>query len=456
VLEEAEYCGALLDYLETERYHTLETQKYFEDTLKGKFCILGRVDTGTTDIAVTPFHGEYVNAGIHGVVLDTILSQSFITPLSSLWSAALAFLLVPCMMLGIAGFRPVFRLVLGAAGVILLAGIFLAIFVFWGFFPGPLGPVLSLAAALITRESLAFVGTEREKQFIRKAFSTYLSGDVVQEILNDPGKLHLGGTRRHMTAIFTDIQGFSTIAEKLAPEDLVALLNDYLSAMSDVILEQRGTIYKYEGDAIIAFFGAPLNVEDHALRACRSALLMKRLERELNKTYAEKGTSPRPLHTRIGINTGDMVVGNMGTRRKMDYTIMGNAVNLASRLEGVNKQYGSWILASENTIRETQGKITSRRLDLVRVVGIEEPVRLHEILALAEETPPQTLRNIELFHRGLDLFENQDWTAAETMFGELLNQDPEDGPVTVYLERCRAYRKKPPKQWNGVYNLSRK
>jgi class 3 adenylate cyclase len=279
---------------------------------------------------------------------------------------------------------------------------------------------------------------------------------VVQEILNDPGKLHLGGTRRHMTAIFTDIQGFSTIAEKLAPEDLVALLNDYLSAMSDVILEQRGTIDKYEGDAIIAFFGAPLNVDDHALRACRSALLMKRLERELNKTYAEKGTSPRPLLTRIGINTGDMVVGNMGTRRKMDYTIMGNAVNLASRLEGVNKQYGSWILASEHTIRETQGKITSRRLDRVRVVGIGEPVRLHEILALAEETPPRTLMNIELFHRAQDLFENQDWAAAEAIFGELLNQDPGDGPVMVYLERCRACRKKPPKQWTGVYNLSRK
>jgi adenylate cyclase len=464
IRQEAEYCGTLLDYLETELSGILDTQAYLKDTLEGKFCILGRVDTGTTDIGVNPFYGEYVNVGTHGVVLDTILSRSFITFLPSFWSVILAFLAVPALTVGIKGFKPALRIALGIGGVLLILGFSLVLFRFKGYFLSPLGPVLAMIATLIIRETAAFAGTEREKQFIRKAFSTYLSGDVVQEILNDPGKLTLGGSTRRMTAIFTDVQGFSTISEKLSnqhgsqggAEALVRLLNDYLSAMSNIMLEQRGTIDKYEGDAIIAFFGAPLDLEDHALRACVSALLMKRLEGELNKAYAEKDWSPSPLYTRIGINTGDMVVGNMGTQKKMDYTIMGNAVNLASRLEGVNKQYGTWILSSEDTVNGTAGKIVSRRLDRIRVVGLNEPVRIHEILALAEEASPHMLRMIELFHQALDIFENRDWAAAETAFEAVLNHDPGDRPAKIYLKRCGQYRNKPPEQWDGVYNLDQK
>jgi adenylate cyclase len=462
--QEAEYCLTLLEYLETELRGTLDTRAYLKEALGGKFCVIGRVDTGTTDIGVNPFHGKYVNVGTHGVVLDTILSQSFITFLSPWWSMVLAFLLVPALIAGIQGFKPAPRIGLGISGILLTLGFSLILFIGKGYFLSPLGPVLAMTSALIIRETMAFVGTEREKQFIRKAFSTYLSGEVVQEIINDPDKLTLGGATRRMTAIFTDVQGFSTITEKLSSqygsqggaEALVRLLNDYLSAMSDIVLEQRGTIDKYEGDAIIAFFGAPLELEDHALRACASALLMKRLEGELNETYREKGLSPSPLYTRIGINTGDMVVGNMGTQKKMDYTIMGNAVNLAARLEGVNKQYGTWILASEDTIQETAGKILSRRLDRVRVVGITEPVRLHEVLSFAGEAPPQTLRMIELFHHALDLFENQDWTAAETAFMAVLEQAPEDGPSKLYLERCGKYRNNPPQSWDGIANLTQK
>jgi adenylate cyclase len=461
---EADYCGTLLEYLETELRGTLETREYLQAALGGKFCVIGRVDTGTTDIGVNPFYGKYVNVGTHGVVLDTILSQSFITFLAPWWSVVLAFLLVPALIAGIQGFKPAPRMGLGIGGVLLTLGLSLALFLVKGYFLSPLGPALAMSGALIIRETAAFAGTEREKQFIRKAFSTYLSGEVVQEILNDPDKLALGGATRRMTAIFTDVRGFSTISEKLSAqygsqggaEALVRLLNDYLSAMSDIVLEQRGTIDKYEGDAIIAFFGAPLELEDHALRACASALLMKRIERELNKTYREKGLSPSPLYTRIGINTGDMVVGNMGTRKKMDYTIMGNAVNLASRLEGVNKEYGTWILASEDTIRETGGKLLSRRLDRVRVVGITEPVRLHEVLSFTGEAPPQMLRTVELFHHALDLFENRDWGAAEAAFKAVVNEAPEDGPAKLYLERCGEYRNKPPEQWDGIVNLIRK
>jgi class 3 adenylate cyclase len=238
---------------------------------------------------------------------------------------------------------------------------------------------------------------------LRKALSTYLSGDVVNAIIDDPSKLQLGGIKRHMTVLFTDIKYFSSIVEKLEPEKLVELLNYYLSTMSDIILDQKGTIDKFMGDGIIAFFGAPLELSDHALRACTASIIMKRLENEVNENITAKGISP--LFTRIGINTDKMAVGNMGTEKKMNYTIMGNAVNLASRLEGINKIYGTWILVSENTIKETNQLLLSRQLDRVKVVGINEPVRIHEVLETKADAPPALHEKVHLFNKAHSLFE---------------------------------------------------
>jgi class 3 adenylate cyclase len=314
-----------------------------------------------------------------------------------------------------------------------------------------------MTAAVIVRETIAFVGSENEKQFIRKAFSTYVSGDVVKELIADPSRLHLGGTKRHMTALFTDIQKFSGISEQLDPEDLVSLLNRYLTAMSDVIHNEKGTIDKYEGDAIIAFFGAPLEIPDHALRACVSAIAMKRIEHELNKTIGEQNLSPAPLLTRIGITTGNMVAGNMGTENKMNYTIMGNTVNLAARLEGVNKQYGTWILASEDTIRETGDRLLARKLDRVRVVGIKEPVRLYELLETLENALPRQKRLVESFHQALDCFENRNWNQAAQGFKEVLSIVNDDPPAKKYLDRCvNCLTNPPPDTWDGVYTLTEK
>ncbi|MDR1902957.1 MAG: CHASE2 domain-containing protein [Treponema sp.] len=457
VRSETHYILTLLDYLKI----TLTNYRGIEDTLKervrDRICILGRVDTGTTDIGVNPFYGEYINVGTHAVVLDTILSRAFIQPLNSYWSIAFCFILVPLIIITINRFKPGIRIILGFSGVLVVTGVSFLLFYTRGIFLGPLGPVLALITAVIVQETLAFVGSEQEKQFIRKAFSTYLSGDVVQEILADPSRLQLGGAKRHMTAIFTDIQGFSTISEKLDPEDLVRLLNRYLSAMSNVILENKGTIDKYEGDAIIAFFGAPLNLSDHALRSCQSAIVMKQMEKELNRQFLEDGLSPSPILTRIGINTGSMVVGNMGTNQKMDYTIMGNAVNLAARLEGVNKQYGTWILASYNTLQETNNKIFYRRLDKVRVVGINEPVRLCEILEMTDSAPQTMQEMAGLFHEALDLFEAKNWVGAQAAFAKVLRLAPEDKPAKLFSGRCKQYQTNPPSEdWDGVYNLSQK
>ncbi|MDR1802760.1 MAG: ECF-type riboflavin transporter substrate-binding protein [Treponema sp.] len=292
---------------------------------------------------------------------------------------------------------------------------------------------------------------------LRRAFSTYLSEDVVEEIVADPTRLQLGGIKRHMTAIFTDVRGFTGIAEHLTPEHLVDLLNHYLSTMSDVILEQKGTIDKYEGDAIIAFFGAPLELPDHAIRACTAAVVMKRFEADVNKYVIENGISPSPLLTRIGINSGEMVVGNMGTQKKMNYTIISNAVNLAARLEGVNKQYGTWILTTENTIRETAGWFLTRRLDRIRVVGIKEPVQIYEILETMEHSTEALRHKVNLFHNALDLFEERNWKSAEQGFYHILEQFPDDGPSGLYLNRCRQYiANKPSPDWDGVFNILEK
>ena len=454
--DEAAYIMTLADYLRINLDRYEEVSGNIETAVKGKFCILGRVDTGTTDIGANPFHAEYINVGTHGVVLDMVLSETFITPIGIQWRLFFAAAFVLLFFLFTGKIAPVPRVVSGFlfTGFIITASALL--FRFSGVFFNPLMTGLIMVSAVILREIISYANSEREKQFIRKAFSTYVSQDVVKEIIADPSRLQLGGTKRHMSALFSDIQSFTTISEKLDPEHIVHLLNRYLTAMSDVVLEEKGTIDKYEGDAIVAFFGAPVDLGDHAFRACVSAITMKRIEEELNDKIIEEKLSPLPLHTRIGINTGSMVAGNMGTGNKMNYTIMGNAVNLASRLEGVNKQYGTWILASHDTIRETGDRFLTRKLDRVRVVGINEPVRLYELMDTMENASSEKKKLVEAFHEALDCFEKQNWKEAIEGFQETFFMEG-GGPSAKYLERCKAFLGNPPKEsWDGVYNLTEK
>jgi class 3 adenylate cyclase len=302
----------------------------------------------------------------------------------------------------------------------------------------------------IQREELRYYN-----EYLQRAFSTYLSGEVVQDIMIDPAGLRLGGSQRYMTAIFTDIQDFSSIAERLDPEDLVRLLNIYLTSLSDILLELGGTIDKYVGDAIIAFFGAPLELPDHALRACEAAVLMRRKEQQMNREFHVSGLSAAPLLTRIGINTGDMVVGNMGSQRKMNYTIMGNAVNIASRLEGLNKMYGTWALTTEHTIQETGSRFLARRLDRVRPVGLQTPLRIYELVEFSAEATDEQRNMVELFHKALALFEGRDWGSAAAGFRRVLELSPRDGPAKLFLERCEK-GPPPPQDWDGVFELKDK
>jgi adenylate cyclase len=456
ILNEAERIGSVLKNLSInlERYESVRVK--IESMVKDRFCILGRVDTGTTDYGANPFHGKYINVGTHGVVLDMILSESFIVPLGIQWQIIVTIVFVFLFFFASGNFAPVIRAITGFLAVVLAIAGSALLFHYTSYYLNPLLTAFSMISAVIAREIISYAGSEREKQFIRKAFSTYVSDDVVKEIIVDPSRLQLGGTKRHMSAIFTDVQGFSSISEQLDPEHLVSLLNRYLTFMSDAILEEKGTIDKYEGDAIIAFFGAPMPLEDHALRACTSAIAIKQIEKELNKKIMEEKLSPKPLYTRIGINTGSMVAGNMGTGNKMNYTIMGNAVNLAARLEGVNKQYGTWILASQSTAEEAGDSILTRKLDRVRVVGINEPVRLHELINMADYASPDEKKLVEVFDQARELYENRKWKEAIEGFKESMSIE-NGGPSAIYLRRCENFLKNPPDDaWDGVNNLTEK
>ena len=204
-------------------------------------------------------------------------------------------------------------------------------------------------------------------------------------------------------------------------------------------------------------FGAPLELPDHALRACLSAIAIKREENKLNMVLMKEKLSPAPLITRIGITTGSMVAGNMGTDNKMNYTIMGNTVNLAARLEGVNKRYDTWILTTKATLDETGDRLLSRKLDKVRVVGINEPVQIYELIETKKNATELQKETVQYFENALALFETRDWEKAAGFFKNALASNPNDGPSRIYLKRCKEYQKKPPAEdWDGVYDLDRK
>ena len=425
--------------------------------LEGAFCVIGHTGTGTTDIGVNPFEEQYMNVGTHAAIANTILSERFLDDVPWWYSVVLALIVTVGVTVFVRRLAPLQAILVGFGVFLIIAAAIVVFFVTAGIYVQIFVPSASVFLTFVSLTVMKFLRTEKEKSFLRNAFSHYLSADVIKDLVSDPDRLKLGGEQKFMTAIFTDVKGFSTISEQLTPGALVALLNEYLSAMSDTILDELGTIDKYEGDAIISFFGAPVEMPDHAKRACRASVRMKAVELELNKRFLEEKTSPGQLLTRIGINTGDMVVGNMGTARKMDYTIMGNSVNLAARLEGVNKQYGTWILTSDATIGECDDEFTARKLDRVRVVGIQEPVRLYELIDEKGNTPKDMVESVEIFHQGLDSFEEREWEQAADRFREVLKIFPEDPPAKLYLRRCEEYlQKAPPASWDGVFNLQSK
>ncbi|MDR2542652.1 MAG: CHASE2 domain-containing protein [Treponema sp.] len=442
------------------QYNLLAEIRKNNESLRGSFIVVGSDATSMVDYGLNTFQEAYPNVGSYAVVANMLLSGEFLNDSPRYVSAIIALLYSLLIGLLISRFDTYKSIITGITGLVFLTGAFLVFFMITKKYIGFGVPLISTLVTFISIMITKFLTASREKAFIHNAFSRYLAPEVISQIINDPSKLNLGGEKREMTAIFTDVQGFASISEKLDPTQLVKLLNRYLTLMSNIIMENQGTIDKYEGDAIIAFFGAPLFNADHPALACRSALAMKAAEKELNKTVVEEGMSPVPLFTRMGINTGDMVVGNMGAEFKMDYTIMGNAVNLAARLEGVNKQYSTGgILISEYTRAKIGDEFMLRRLDRVRVVGVNTPLRLFEVLALNSEydseSPEQ--KAVKMWEQAIDLYEQKNFNEASALFKTLIKNDPNDKVAQLYLDRCDKFiENPPPAEWDAIRNLTEK
>ncbi len=456
--ETREYVSTMFADVRVQYGELAEMRETVSKRTKGAFCIVGVDATSMTDSGLTTFQENFPNVGIHATVANMILSRDFVDDSPGYVSVIIALALSLSLGYLIKRLDTKRSMLAGVGALALSVLALLAFFMATRRFVGVVVPFASGAVTFISLSAYGFLTTIREKSFLRSAFSRYLSPAVINEIINDPSKLNLGGEKREMTAIFTDIRGFSTIAEQLDPADLVNLLNLYLTEMSNIVLEHRGTIDKYEGDAIIAFFGAPIHMSDHAALACRTAIRMKQAETAINEKIRDSGAVHLPLFTRIGINTGDMIVGNMGTPNKMDYTIMGNAVNLAARLEGVNKQYNTrGILLSEHTRSRLGDEFVVRRLDRVRVVGVSTPLRIYELTAFVAEATESELEYVDAWERAMDLYERKDFDSARREFASLAGSDPADGVAALYVERCDGFRANPPDgDWDGVFNLTRK
>lgn len=436
----------------------MSNRKNVAEIVGNAMCIIGTTATSTTDYGLNLYEEHYPNPGVHEVLANMILSQDFVDDTPWWISVVFAILLCFTYCMFAKKLSTVKQLFLGIGMLFIGTGLLYIWFLITKKYIGVIVPFSSMAVTFIAMTVLGFLTTAREKSFLRSAFSRYLSSEVINEIIKDPSKLNLGGESREMTALFTDIRGFSTISEKLTPIQLVNLLNHYLTDMSNIILDKQGTIDKFEGDAIIAFFGAPLNLKNHAVLACRAAIGIKKAEEDLNKEILASGESPSPIFTRIGINTGEMVVGNMGTANKMNYTMMGNAVNLASRLEGVNKQYNTrGIMISEHTRAQIGNNFIVRSLDRVRVVGVNTPIRLYELLEESRVADGKLVVYVAKWEQALKLYEQKKYEDALKSFESLTKEDPDDHVVQLYMDRAKQFIQQPPAaDWDGVFNLTQK
>lgn len=427
-----------------------ETPDLDPSVFKDKYVFVGGTAAGLYDLRPTPMAGSYPGVEVHATALDNLLSGDYERPVPP-W-ATLLLLIVLCAGAAISAY-----MVSGAVKSALVYVAFIPVAPALGFAAYAMGFWLQMAAlelgvifSLISG-SLANYATEgKQKRFLKNAFRQYLSPVVIEKAIQHPETLQLGGESRELTIFFSDLQGFSTISQDLTPDALTSLLNEYLTPMTDIIMEEGGYVDKYEGDAIMAFWNAPVSQGDHALRALRAALrCQEELERMRPGLQARVG---KPFHMRIGLNSGPATVGNMGSTKRFNYTAMGDSVNLASRLEGVNKQFGTYTCASEDTISLAGGTFASREIGRVTVVGRSEPVRIHEPMDRTVFAARE--KGLREFGRGLELFYAGRFAQARGIFSGLAASDP---PSASYAAKCGELEASPPRgPWTGVWTMTSK
>ncbi|MBN2124536.1 MAG: adenylate/guanylate cyclase domain-containing protein, partial [Deltaproteobacteria bacterium] len=405
-------------------------------TFKDKIVLVGATAIGIYDLRNTPFSPIYPGLEIHATVIDNIIKGNFMhKPKWTRIYDLLAIVIIGCLAgLAVPRTTALRGLLFSLALFTLHLLITQRLFVNWGTWVNIVYPLFNLLVVFTSLTLYHYVTEEREKKKIRGAFSYYVSSSVVNEMLKDPTRLKLGGDKRDLTVLFSDIRGFTTISEGLTPEELVHLLNEYLTVMTDIVFKYEGTLDKYMGDAVMAIYGAPLEQPDHPARACSSALEMMEGLKKLNEKWIREGK--KPLDIGIGINTGMMMVGNMGSEQRFDYTVMGDAVNLGSRLEGANKNYQTNILVSEFTYERIRDEFICMELDSVRVKGKKLPVRIYQLVGDKGVSGPRR-EAIERFHEGLRLYKQQEWDRAMEAFQAAADLDEKSYVSQLYMQRSR-------------------
>lgn len=406
--------------------------KVSPDEFKDSYVFIGGSAPGLMDLRAVPFEGAYPGVEVNATILDNVIHRSFLRHVSpsvamALGLGALLLSTLAGLFLRRGGLFTQALLVIGWIG-----GCFVIAHMGWWL------PMIDVVGGMfvvgIATGVLQYQIEGRQHRFIRNAFRYYLSPEVIERIVQDPSSLRLGGERRELTILFSDIQGFTGISERLSADQLVLFLNRFLSEMSTIILESGGTLDKYQGDAVIAFWNAPLTVTDHKERAVSAALRCQSRLRELAEEFERNfGINVR---MRIGIHTGTVSVGNFGSDQRFNYTMIGDAANVASRLEGVNKVFGTSIIVSESTRRDSTASAAWRRLGRVKVVGRNEPIEIYEPLDVIMES--NLVAELSLYHDALAHFEAGRLAEARTIFERLSSDDPVRRAYLVRIERMAA------------------
>ncbi len=437
------------------------------DYWENKVAFVGASLPGLMDLRNTPVQETFAGVEIHANVMQSILKNEFVI-LKDQSSTFYSILLI-CILMGMMISFP--KKPFYALPIPLLGIIGWMVYANFQFITNltmleVVRPVLSMMGTFGGIFLYNYFGAEKDKRFLKNTFSTYISPELIDQMYEAKEQPSLGGEEGYHTAFFTDIQSFSAFSEKLTANDLVELLNDYLTEMTDILLDNKGTLDKYIGDAIVAFYGAPAPVDDHEYWACLTAVKMQdRLAELRGKWQGEGDRWPEIVHNmqnRIGINTGSLVTGNMGSTMRMNYTMMGDTVNLAARLEASAKQYGIYIQVAEETYNACKDKFIWRDLDYVIVMGKTEPAQVFELISEDGNMPPGYDKLLPAYNEALKLYRNQDWVKAVDAFKEsdkLEDMFPgrKTNPSRIYIPRCEHYRDNPPgDDWDGSWALTKK
>lgn len=437
----------------TLSYNDVYSGNIPNELFANKTILVGTSAAGLGDTYQTPF-GAMPGVEIHANTIETLRSGTFLTYASPLVVYISFFLISLITLLLVIMVRSVLRLSLSLFGV--FAGLMITAYL--AFSVNIIIPHLYLFILFFGTTGLLLVlqylFESKEKSFIRNSFSQYVAPEVISELYDSPEKLSLGGETRELTILFSDIRGFTTISEQLNPQQLMTQLNEYLEEMSEAIMQNRGLVDKYIGDAVMAFWGAPLENRRHAIDACESVLVMMKALKKLNLKWREED---RPeFQIGVGVSTGDVVVGNMGSRRRFNYSIIGDEVNFSARIEGLTKQYGVECLIGETTYKAIMNEphLHTRELDDVMVKGKVEPRKIYQLLT--SELTSTTEELLHHFATGRRHYLAGNFSAAVKAFEAALQLDQNDGPSKVFKERSEALVENPPTDWTGVFEFKTK